>query len=571
MITAITAKGKVEIDSNKELGSGGEGAIYEIDPLIVAKIYHDGVKPINQKKFNFLSKLDPNYFIAPLELLYNQKGDVIGYTMKYLDQSFFPLSNVYGKNFCKTNGITKKVKLKIIEKLIAAVNYAHQENVVIGDLNPFNIMVNKNGVVKFIDVDSYETPGFKHSHILLDEIRDYYYQGRVSKESDYFALSILSFNMLAFLHPFKGTHKTYKKLSDRMLQKLPVFINDPNIKIPKCYEPIKDVNFINQFKKFYLNGERFLLSLTGVDDSIIATSPLPKSSLVKKYEQDDLLITMINQNVNIVNVFFVDKQGLIETDNEFIVYDSKNKGYLSMIQKLHKSEWDKIFIGNSNIIGKKGNEIWSINRDGSSNLIKSFKFPNKHIITQMGNILIVIGPEDMYKLFIDKVGAGSIVNEHVSVYGKSFTNKSGLIHNSGGKQNILFNSGKNISISQSPISSITKLYQDRNVGAIQYLDKKAIKTKFFKIKNLKIKLSNKEFEYISNFAFIPNSNGKGGFDKEGIIFNPCDDKIEMYRTQDFEKIGEMDCNLITSQTSLFKCDSGIISWDGNVVALLNKK
>ena len=101
MITAITKQGKINIDQSKEVNSGGEGTVYEIDSNTVAKIYHPGITPINIKKFQFLSGLDPNYFVAPMELLYNGKGIVIGYTMKYIDQTFFPLSNIYSKSFCQ--------------------------------------------------------------------------------------------------------------------------------------------------------------------------------------------------------------------------------------------------------------------------------------------------------------------------------------------------------------------------------------------------------------------------------------------------------------------------------------
>lgn len=571
MITAVAKAGKINIDPSRELASGGEGTVYEIDSNTVAKIYHSGIKPISIKKFQFLSSLDPNYFVAPLELLYDTNGVVIGYTMKYVDQSFFQLSNLSSKNFCKTHGIDKKVKMKVVEKLIAAVNYAHKENVIIGDLNPFNILVNDKGVIKLIDTDSYETPGFPHSHILLDDIRDYYYQGRVGKESDYFALSILTFNMLAFLHPFKGMHKSYKKISDRMIHKLPVFIGDPDITIPKCYEPIQDKNFMDQFKKFYINGERFLLSLTGVDDSIIATSPLPKPSIVKKYQQDDLIITMINQGTEIVSIFFLNKQGVVETKTEYIIYDSSNKGYLSIKHRIDKSKWDKVFVGNENILMKKGNELWNYKKDGSVELMKNFKFPDKHIITQMGDILVVIGPDDLYKLFIDQVGAGTVVTEHIGVYGKGFNNQNGLIHNSGGKQNIFYNSGKNLSIVSSPVSNLNGIYQDKNVGIIQYIEKKNVKFKFFKIDGLKMKLSNSDLDSFANFAFFPNVDSRGKAESEGMLFFPSDDKIEIYRTNDFEKIGEMNCSIVTSQTALYKCDAGILAWEGNDIALLNKK
>jgi len=572
MITAIAKKGKIKIDKAKEINQGGEGTVYEIDSNTVAKIYHDGITPINIKKFNFLTGLDPNYFVAPIELLYNEKSKVIGYTMKYIDQSFFPLSSVYNKKFCKNNGINKKIKMKIIEKLISAVKYAHKENVVIGDLNPFNILVNKKGVVKFIDTDSYQTPGFKHSHILLEEVRDYLYQGRVSEDSDYFALSILSFNMLAFLHPFKGMHKDYKKLGDRMIHKLPVFINSPDIKIPKCYEPIKDKNFMSQFKGFYLNGERFLLSLAGVDNSTIATSPLKKPSAVKKYESNELIITMINQDDEVMNVNFLDDQGIIETETEYVIYDVRNKGYLQLKYRINKSDWDKVFIGNENILLKKDHSLFIY--DGGKNSTKeitSFKFPDKHIISQMGDILIVIGPDDMYKLFIDKVNSGTIMAEHSRVYGKGFNNHNGLIHNSGGKQNIFYNSGINISVVSSPVSQLNGVYQNKNVGIVQYMENKKVKHKFFKIDGLKAKVSQKDCNGISHFAYMPNVDSSGKAQKEGMIFSPEDDKILIYRTNDFEQVGEMECDIITSQSVLHRCNSGIVVWEGNTVALLNKK
>lgn len=560
-----------DVQMSKELASGGEGIVYEINSNTVAKIYHPGITPINVKKFNFLSKLDQNYFVSPLELLYNSKGDVIGYTMKYIDQSFYPLSNLYNKKFCKNNGITKKIKMKVIERLIAAVEYAHKEDIVIGDFNPFNVLVNNSGVVKFIDTDSYETPGFKHSHILLDEIRDYYYQGRVSKESDFFALSIIVFNMLSFLHPFKGMHRVYKKIGDRMIQKLPVFINDPDITIPKCYEPIQDNNFMSQFKKFYLNGERFILSLTGIDNSIVATSPLTKPSLIKKYEQGDIIVTMVSQDAEIVNVFFMAKQGVVETNSEYLIYDSSNKGYLNLKTRIKKSDWDKVFVGNENILLKKGNELWRYEKNGNVELLKNFKFPPVHIINQMGDIIVVIGPDDMYKLFIDIVGAGTIHTEHVGVYGKAFNNNNGFIHNSAGKQNIFYNSGKNVSIVQSPVDHVMGVFQFKNVGIVQYSEKDKVRYKFFKIEGLKMKISNSDIESFSHLTFIPNLDREGREERDGIIFLPFDRGIKIYRTNDFEEIGQMKLDLVSEQSVLQKTDSGILLWEDNTICLLNRK
>ncbi len=177
----------------------------------------------------------------------------------------------------------------------------------------------------------------------------------------------------------------------------------------------------------------------------------------------------------------------------------------------------------------------------------------------------------MYKIFIDQIGASTVVTEHVGVYGKGFSNHNGFIHNSAGKQNIFYNSGKNISIVQSPVEQLNGIYQDKNVGMIQYIEKKKIRLKLFKIEGLKIKISNRDFDATSHFAFMPNVDSKGKQEKEGLIFMPVDDSIEIYRTNDFERIGEMKCGLVSSQSVLYKTNAGIVVWEGNDVALLNKK
>jgi len=65
--------------------------------------------------------------------------------------------------------------------------------------------------------------------------------------------------------------------------------------------------------------------------------------------------------------------------------------------------WDKVFIGNDKVLLKKDNELWLYKGGDKYEKMKNFSFPDKHIITQMGNILIVIGEDDMYKLFLDEI------------------------------------------------------------------------------------------------------------------------------------------------------------------------
>src|ERR1022692_4148232 len=102
-ITSQSGK-KHRVDDSREINRGGEGIIYELGNNTVAKIYHPGIAPLEQKKFDFLKKLDKNLFIAPQELLYDAKSKVVGFSMEYLSKDFYPLSNLFTKSFCASNG-----------------------------------------------------------------------------------------------------------------------------------------------------------------------------------------------------------------------------------------------------------------------------------------------------------------------------------------------------------------------------------------------------------------------------------------------------------------------------------
>jgi hypothetical protein len=458
------------------------------------------------------------------------------------------------------------VKLKVIDNLIKAVDYAHKMKVVIGDLNCFNIMVNNHGDIKLIDTDSYQVPGFAHSGRLLDDIRDYYYQGRVDENSDCYALSILSFNMLSFTHPFKGIHKKYMKMMDRIIHKIPIFVTDPDLIIPKCYEPISDPNLMNQFKKCYLNGERFLISLSDINANLIVIA-VNQPSLVKKYEQHDLIITNVSGDVVIKSIFCSETRLVLETNSDFLVYDAKNKGYVSLIDTVSKTDYEQVFVGKKNILFRKGSHLFVHNGVRNFTKITSWSLPenNKYIFKQYDDIILVVDYDNMYKVFIDDAFGSIIKFTTTSAFGRGFQNYRSMIYNSGGKQNIFYNeSGRDISIVNLPVK-IQDLYQQRNVGMIQYLEKKDVKYKFFKVKDMKMHVSQNEIPQWSDFAYRFEKDG------EGFIFMPVDDAIKIIRTQDFAEISELKCDLVSAQSVLRNTNSGLILHEDGKVWLLNKK
>ncbi|RLD75239.1 MAG: hypothetical protein DRJ10_15650, partial [Bacteroidetes bacterium] len=526
----------------------------------VAKIYHQGIKPITEQRFNELMKLDKSLFLTPQELLL-QNGTIIGYTMEFAGSTFFPLSSCFSKNFCSRMKMSNQTIMKIAKSLIEAVKTAHKHNIIIGDLNQYNILVNEKADIKLIDTDSYKTTGFEHSGLLLDEIRDYLYQGNVSQRSDYFALSVLLFYLLTYTHPFKGIHQKVKKLADRMILKIPVFAKDPLLKVPKCYYALQDKSLQNDFNRFYLQGERYMLSFS---KTVALKASKAKVHVLKKFDERELIITPIIQNEKILNVRFESVSGYIETENQFVVYHADNKAYVSRKCKILKKEYDAVFVTDNNILLRKSETLYHYKNDSDIVKITNFQFADDFILHQSGNVLILVGANQMYKLYLDEIHNSSISIKRTEVFGPSFSHHNGLIQNSGGVQRIFYNTGKDIATVKTE-KNIKMLFQQKNVGVVQLVENKKLANYYFKIKGLKQEISLKPIEQFTHFAYMLTENG------EGFIFEPADNKINVIRTQDFTIVSEIKSNLFSAQTSLSYTKSGIIAWEDNAVYLINKK
>ncbi len=547
-----------------EIHRGGEGRIMVIasNSKKVAKIYHYDIIPISIDQYNFISKLDKSLFVVPEDLLWNENNLIVGFTMQYLGKDYFPLSTIFSKNFCTKNQIDETQKRKIASSLISALVYAHNNKIVVGDLNQYNIMINLQGDVKFIDVDSYETPGHKHTGILLDDIRDYLHGGKVTINSDFFALSVMLFYTLTYTHPFKGIHKKIKKISDRMINRIPVFANDPELLLPKCYFPLADASLREQYNRLYLDGDRFLVSLDKV--YTIAGKRVSKKLPVQKIVQKDIIITPIVKDIQVRDIFFNTQQGYVETNENFIIFSTKNKGYVSKKYTLSKKQFDAVFVGEKNIIGLKNNKLYHYINDSQIIEIKNFDFPKEPIVQQFGNILIVVANDIMSYLYLDEIINTSIKNERTDVFSKGFSFYTGLIQNAGGVQRIFYKPGNNIANVKVNIR-IRQIYQQGNAGVVQLAENNEVRNYYFKIRGLDFELAKKSCLNFSDFAYMPTDS------ENGFIFEPSDNKIKVIRTNDFGHISDIDCEFITEHSKLQYTKSGIIAWDDAGVFLLNKR
>lgn len=148
----------------KFISSGGEGVIYETNTEFVAKIYK--LEKNNKLKFDKLNKMIEfniklNGICSPKNLLFNKNDEFVGFLMPMakgveLQKSIFikPLLKKYFPNLDRADLV--KICIKILEK----ISYLHSKDILVGDINPLNILIDDKLDVYFVDCDSYQIENF---------------------------------------------------------------------------------------------------------------------------------------------------------------------------------------------------------------------------------------------------------------------------------------------------------------------------------------------------------------------------------------------------------------------------
>ena len=496
--------------------------------------------------------------------------------MEYLPPDFVPLAALFKKNYCATNQIDAAFKNDLIKQLPTIVEHAHQQDIVIGDLSGYNIMVNPQGTLKFIDVDAYETPIHTHSAVLFDEIRDYLYKGVVSKNSDYFALSVVIFNLLTYMHPFKGIHKLYKAMAERMVRKIPVFANDPNLIIPKCYLPVKDAALQQQFELLYQEGKRFMLIVgQPAVASVAAPAPAPVATTTGNLSIKEIYQPKAGEYI--IRAIFQQNTGLVTTNHQTLVYDTSNQGYVTLKHIIgaaqlptnlpyQEVEW---LIGEKNLLALHDGKLYHWLNGGDFQLISNFSLSAKAQYTMIDNILVVLDGEYKRWVFLDEITKDFIRIEQTPVFVPGFDVFNGLIQNTGGVQYLFYHSGHSISTVKSTLPLLASVYIQGSVGWASYDEKVAgevtRKYEYFSIDGLQMKMSGELLAGQRDFAYKATSA------QAGIVFEPADDKMIVRRSQDFKVLQEFDCPVLSTESNLVSTQAGIVAYERNFCYLLNSK
>ena len=145
------------------LGEGGEGSVYEADRKSVVKIFDkDHITQHRKTKIELLvrSELQAKGLCIPTALVCNGAGEFVGYLMpKATGREARTIFNIrkLEKDF---PGWKKSDLVDICISFLEQVQHLHSMNIILGDINPKNLMIDDRRNVFIIDADSWQLEGY---------------------------------------------------------------------------------------------------------------------------------------------------------------------------------------------------------------------------------------------------------------------------------------------------------------------------------------------------------------------------------------------------------------------------
>jgi len=214
------------ITLGQKIGSGGEGAVYEVSNLesgFLAKIYKDVLVQEKQEKLFEMVQLcdEPLKKIAawPLETLHSAiNGPVCGFLMQKA-VNCEPIHHLYSPSHRKQEFPKADWAFLVYaaRNVAAAFEVIHGHGHVIGDVNPNLVFIARNGIVKLIDCDSFQVISNNKKylcevgvlHFTPSELQTHKPFRDVVRtiNHDNFGLALIIFHILLMgRHPFSGVY-----------------------------------------------------------------------------------------------------------------------------------------------------------------------------------------------------------------------------------------------------------------------------------------------------------------------------------------------------------------------------
>jgi hypothetical protein len=163
----IFLKNGTKITLGKELARGGEGAVHEINaPNFVCKIYHDAaLSDGKRRKVELMQtrKISNPAVCWICDAVYDVNEVFRGFTMPRVPSDAKPLGSTLfiPSEFCKVRSNWNRINSTTLAlNIVKIIDHLHRLNILIGDINPQNILFSDENNVYFVDCDSFQVEGF---------------------------------------------------------------------------------------------------------------------------------------------------------------------------------------------------------------------------------------------------------------------------------------------------------------------------------------------------------------------------------------------------------------------------
>ena len=148
------------------LGEGGEGSVYAVqdDHNRVVKIFDKDHRTAHRKaKLDLLisHELELQGIGFPTDIITNSEGDFVGYAMPRASGKELQATIMRPARFRRVYPTWTKADLvDVCISFLEKVAYLHSLNILLGDINPKNLMVDEHKNVWIIDADSWQVEGY---------------------------------------------------------------------------------------------------------------------------------------------------------------------------------------------------------------------------------------------------------------------------------------------------------------------------------------------------------------------------------------------------------------------------